>query len=67
MYDYFSINSFLQTQTSEVDPEDKDSDFTFIPYFDMTIFRVVILMDENYEFDLSGNDFAELLGYEKKF
>ena len=66
MYDYFSINSFLQTQTSEVDPEDKDSDFTFIPYFDMTIFRVVILMDENYELDLSGNDFAELLGYEKK-
>ena len=32
----------------------------------MTIFRVVILMAKNYELDLSGSDFAELLGYEKK-
>ena len=32
----------------------------------MTIFRVVILMHENYELDLSEGEFAELLGYEKK-
>jgi len=32
----------------------------------MTIFWVVILMDENYELDLSEGEFAELLGYEKK-
>ena len=49
-----------------MDPEDKDSDFTFTLYFDMTIFQVVILMHENYELDLSEGEFAELLGYEKK-
>ena len=66
MCDYSGINSFLQAQTGKVDPKDKDSKFIFTLYFDMTIFRVVILMDENYELDLSGNDFTELLGYEKK-
>ena len=66
MYGYSDINSFLQTQTGKVDPKDKDSDFIFILYFDMTIFRVVILMDENYELDLSEGEFAELLGYKKK-
>ena len=66
MYGYSDINSFLQTQTGKVDPEDKDSDFIFTLYFDMTIFRVVILMHENYELDLSQGAFAELLGYEKK-
>ena len=66
MYGYSDINSFLQTQTGKVNPEDKDSDFIFTLYFDMTIFRVVILMHENYELDLSEGEFAELLGYEKK-
>ena len=65
MYDYSDINSFLQTQTGKVDPKDKDSDFIFTLYFDMTIFRVVILMHENYELDLSEGKFAELVGYEK--
>ena len=66
MYDYSDINSFLQTQTGKVDPKDKDSDFIFTLYFDVTIFRVVILMHENYELDLSEGKFAELVGYEKK-
>ena len=66
MYDYSGINSFLQSQTGKVKPEDEDSDFIFTLYFDMTIFRVVILMHENYELDLSQGAFAELLGYEKK-
>jgi len=66
LYGYSDINSFLQTQTGKVDPKDKDSDFIFTLYFDMTIFRVVILMHENYELDLSEGEFAELLGYEKK-
>ena len=66
MYDYSGINSFLQSQTGTVKPEDKDSGFIFTLYFDMTIFRVVILMHENYELDLSKGAFAELLGYEKK-
>ena len=66
MYGYSDINSFLQTQTGKVDPEDKDSDFIFTLYFDMTTFRVVILMHENYELDFSEGEFAELLGYEKK-
>ena len=35
-------------------------------YFDMRIYRVVILMPGDYELDLSRGWFAELLGYEKK-
>jgi len=66
IYGYSDIYSFLQTQTGKVDPEDKDSDFIFTLYFDMTIFRVVILMHENYELDLSEGEFAELLGYEEE-
>jgi len=66
MYDYSGINSFLETQTGKLDPKDKKSDFIFTMYFDMTIFRVVILMHENYELDLSEGEFAELLGFEKK-
>ena len=66
MYDYSGINSFLQALTGKVDPQDEDGDFIFTLYFDMTIFRVVILMHENYELDLSRGDFAKLLGYEKK-
>ena len=33
---------------------------------DMSIYRVVISMHENYELDFSQGAFAELLGYEKK-
>jgi len=66
MNGYSDINSFLQTQAGKVDPTNKDSDFIFTLYFDITIFRVVILMHENYEIDLSEGEFAELLGYEKK-
>ena len=66
MYDYTDINSFLQTQNGRVDPKDKESEYIFTLYFDMTIFRVDILMHENYELDLSEGKFAELVGYEKK-
>jgi len=66
MYGYSDINSFLQTQTGKVDPKDKDSDYIFTLYFDNTLFRAVILMQENYELDLSEGKFAELRGYEKK-
>ena len=65
MHGYSDINSFLQTQTGKVDAEDKDSDFIFTLYFDMTIFQVVILMHENYELDVSEGVFAEFLGYGK--
>jgi len=66
MYDYDDINRFLQTQTRKIDPKDKDSDYIFTLYFDYTLFRVVILMHENYELDLSEGEFAELLGYKKR-
>jgi len=66
MYDYQRINTFLQKHISKVDPADKDSDYIFTIYFDMTIYKVVILVHEDYELDLSQGSFTELLGYEKK-
>ena len=65
MYDYKRINTFLQNHTGKVDPKDKDSAFIFNLYFDLSIYRVVILMHEDYELDLSQGSFSELLGYGK--
>ena len=65
MYSYSDINSFLQAHTGRLDPEDKDSEHIFTLYFNMTIYRVVILIDENYELDLSREEFAKLVGFEK--
>ena len=51
--------------TGKVDPKDKDSDFIFNIYFDMSIYSVVTLIDDDYELDLSQGNFSELLGYDK--
>ena len=58
---------FFRPKPVKGDPKDKDSDFIFTLYFDMTIFQVVILMHENYELDLCEGEFTELLGYKKSF
>lgn len=66
MYRYSDINSFLQTQTGRVDPADEDIKHIFTLYFNMTIYRVVTLIQEDYELDLSSGDFAKLLGFPNK-
>ena len=65
MYDYKRINTFVQQHTGRVDPANKDSDYIFTIYFDMTIYRIVILMHKDYELDVSQGNFGELLGYGK--
>ena len=65
MYDYKRINTFVQQHTGRVDPANKDSDYIFTIYFDMTIYRVVTLIHNDYELDLSQGNFGELLGYGK--
>ena len=65
MYDFKRINTFIQQHTGKVDPTNKDSDHIFNMYFDMSIYRVVILMHNDYELDLSQGNFGELLGYGK--
>ena len=65
MYDYKKINTFIQQHTGKVDPKDKDNDFIFNIHFDMSIYRVVTLIDNDYQLDLSQGNFSELLGYGK--
>ena len=65
MYDYRRINTFIQKHTGKVDPTNKDSDYIFTIYFDMTIYRVVTLIHNDYELDMSQGNFDELLGYGK--
>ena len=65
MYDYKRINTFVQQHTGRVDPSNKDSDYIFTIYFDMSIYRVVTLIHNDYELDLSQGNFGELLGYGK--
>ena len=67
MYDYTDINSFLQAQTGKVNPKDKDSDFIFTLYFDMRIYRVVILMHGDYELDLTQGRFENCSATKKRF
>ena len=66
MYDYSGINPFLQAQTGKVDPKDGDSKYIFTLYFDMTIFRVIILMDGDNELDLSGTTSLNCLVMKKR-
>ena len=59
------INTFIQQHTGKVDPTDKDSAFIFNLHFDLSIYRIVILIHDDYELDSSQGNFAELLGYGK--
>ena len=63
MYDYKRINTLQHT--GRVDPANKDSDYIFTIYFDMSIYRVVTLIHNDYELHLSQGNFGELLGYGK--
>ena len=65
MYDYKRINTFIQQHTGKVDPTNKDSDYIFTMYFDMSIYRVVTLIHKDYELDFSQGNFGELIGYGK--
>ena len=65
MYDYKRINTFIQQHTGKVDPTNKDSDYIFTIYFDMSIYRVVTFIHNDYELDMSQGNFNELLGYGK--
>ena len=65
MYDYKRVNTFIQQHTGKVDPKDKNSAFIFNIYFDMSIYRFVTLIDNDYELGLSQGNFSELLGYGK--
>ena len=65
MYDYKRINTFIQQHTGKVDPTNKDSNYIFTIYFDMSIYRVVTLIHNDYELDFSQGNFGELLGYGK--
>lgn len=60
MYDYKNINNYIQAHTYKVD--DKP---IITLYFNMNIYRVVILVHKDYDLKLSQGDFASLLGFEK--
>ena len=53
MYDYTTINRFLQAHIGLVDPTAADKERIFNLYFDFTIYRVVVLVAKDYEIDLS--------------
>ena len=65
MYDYKRINTFIQQHTGKVDPTNKDSNYIFTIYFDMSIYRVVTLIHNDYELHMSQGNFNELFGYGK--
>ena len=49
-----------------MDPHSAKKEDIFSLYLDFNIYRVVIIMAENYELDLTDGEFASLIGYEKK-
>ena len=60
------MNSFIQKQIGKVDPTKDDSEQLFTLFFHNSVFRVVILLHNSVEMDLSNGTFADLLGFEKK-
>ena len=58
-------STVLFSHTGRVDPKDEKSDFIFNMYFDLTVYRVVILIHDDYELDLSLGSFSDLIGYGK--
>ena len=62
MYDYKDINNFIQGHVGFLDPDTEGKKQIFNMYFNFTTYRVVILVVEDYEFDLSEGVFASLLG-----
>ena len=66
MYNYKDLNTTIQTLIGRVDPKDEKSKFIVQLYFHSTTYRVVILLQDGYELDLSGGEFAALLGFDKK-
>ena len=66
MFTYDDLNSFLQKRLGKKDPSNQDSDELFTLFFDSTIFRAVIILDNSIELDLSVGTFADLLGFEHK-
>ena len=66
MYDYKRINTFIQQHTGKVDPTKKDSDYIFTIHFELSTYRIFIIVKKNYELDLSQGHFAELLGFDKR-
>ena len=51
--------------TDGVDPNDEGKGHIFDLYFNFTICRVVILMKEDYDFDLTEGEFVSWLGYKR--
>ena len=66
MYNYDDLNSFMQKKLGKKDPTDDESKELFTLFFDGSIFRAVILLDNSIELDLSSGTFTDLLGFEKK-
>ena len=66
MFNYDDLNSFIQKKIGKKDPTDEHSEELFTLFFDNSIFRAVILLDNSVELDLSSGIFADLLGFEKK-
>ena len=69
MYSYSDINDYIHRYMTQKSHHSIDSkgrqtysiNLTFIP----STYRVLILLDGDYQLDLRGTDFGELIGFEK--
>ena len=64
MYNYTDINNLIQGHVGIVDPDAEEKKQIFNMYFIFTIYRVVILLAEDYDF--FEGEFTSLLGFDKK-
>ncbi|KAL9955047.1 hypothetical protein ACROYT_G042651 [Oculina patagonica] len=62
MYDYKDLNDAFQTLTGKTE----DAKNIFELYFYTTTYRVTILIDNDYELDLSEGELSKLVGFDKK-
>ena len=67
MYHYGDLNNFIQGHVGKAEgKEGDDAVQIFTLYFHTTIYPAVILIHNDYEFDLSQFEFSGLLGFDRK-
>ena len=64
VYNYVNLNAFLKDETAIKSDGDED-EYPITLEFQTSTFRVLIKLKTNYQLDLTGSNFHELIGFDK--
>ena len=64
VYDYVNMNAFLKYETV-IKSDGKDDEYPITLEFQTSTFRVLTKLKANYQLDLTGSNFHDLVGFDK--